>query len=97
MEAAQSRSATFDVESKVAIVTGGAQGIGLATVKLLLKNGAKVSPCDECLSFFFVSALVSCPDPPNAGHETISAPQYWERRLGYAHALLLTTCCVQGL
>ena len=51
MEAAQSRSAAFDVEGKVAIVTGGAQGIGLATVKLLLKNGAKVSLCDE--GFFY--------------------------------------------
>ena len=54
MEAAQSRSAAFDVEGKVAIVTGGAQGIGLATVKLLLKNGAKVSLCDEGFCFSLI-------------------------------------------
>lgn len=32
----------FDVKGKVAIVTGGASGIGLATVKELLQNNIKV-------------------------------------------------------
>ena len=31
------------VENKVAIITGGAQGIGLATAKLLVGHGTKVS------------------------------------------------------
>ena len=31
------------IQDKVAIVTGGAAGIGLFTVKALLKEGAKVS------------------------------------------------------
>lgn len=33
----------FEIRDKVALVTGGASGIGLAIVKALLKNGVRVS------------------------------------------------------
>jgi 15-hydroxyprostaglandin dehydrogenase (NAD) len=33
----------FDIKGKIALVTGGAAGIGLAYTKELLRNGAKVS------------------------------------------------------
>lgn len=33
----------FDIKGKVALVTGGASGIGLACVKELLRNGIRVN------------------------------------------------------
>ena len=35
----------FDYSNKVAVVTGGTSGIGLATVRILLESGAKVAFC----------------------------------------------------
>lgn len=43
----------FQVKDKVAIVTGGASGIGLEYVKVLLRNGARVRP-----TIFRVSYLI---------------------------------------
>lgn len=38
----------FDLKGKVAVVTGGANGIGAATVALLRKHGARVESLDIC-------------------------------------------------
>lgn len=42
-------SKVFDLSGKVAIVTGGARGIGLEVSRGLAEAGANV--CDICLSF----------------------------------------------
>ncbi len=36
---------SFQVEGKVAVVTGGSSGIGLAAVEILVAEGAKVAWC----------------------------------------------------
>lgn len=36
---------TFSIQGRVAVVTGGSSGIGLETVRLLLRNGARVAFC----------------------------------------------------
>ena len=43
-------SKEIDVQNKVALITGAAQGIGLAIAKPLLKNGARVSSVRAGLS-----------------------------------------------
>ena len=42
-------SPKIDVQNKVVLITGAAQGIGLAISKALLKNGARVSSAQSRL------------------------------------------------
>src|SRR4029077_4418702 len=39
------RMLSFGLEDRVAVVTGGSSGIGLATARLLLRGGARVAIC----------------------------------------------------
>lgn len=48
-------ASNFDIKGKIALVTGGANGIGLAYVKELLKNGLKVIHFWLYLNFLFCS------------------------------------------
>ena len=51
------------LEGRVAIVTGGAQGIGGATARRLAEDGASVLIVDlaeELGTFFFLSASLAC-------------------------------------
>ena len=54
---------TLNLVGRVAIVTGAAQGIGLATVRLLLEAGAKVH---------IAKNLKTCLSPPQVGLIDIS-------------------------
>lgn len=45
----------FDVHAKVALISGGASGLGLAYAKELLRNGAKVS--NTVTEYFFKSNI----------------------------------------
>lgn len=61
------------VNGKVALVTGGAQGIGRAFVQALLGKGAKVSPSKRVLPFSLPSASSRYPRTGDRGSPRGSA------------------------
>ena len=50
----------MDIEGAVAIVTGGARGIGRASAELLLSHGAKVGTLQNCIAkdCFFLTPML---------------------------------------
>ena len=53
----------IDLENKVVLITGAAQGIGLAATQALLKNGARVSTCIYGGTILVSQATLSQPHP----------------------------------
>lgn len=50
----------MDLEDKLALVTGGAQGLGRSFVEILLKNGAKVNIAYHFILFFNIDVSFFC-------------------------------------
>ena len=49
----------IDVQNKVVLITGAAGGIGLAIIKALLKNGARVSRAYHEIMMILCSPILS--------------------------------------
>lgn len=54
------RQTVMDLEDKLALVTGGAQGLGRSFVEILLKNGAKVNIAYHFILFFNIDVSFFC-------------------------------------
>ena len=77
----------YDLSGKIALVTGGAQGIGLAVATRMYKSGAHVVICDID-DVFAQTALVSMPDKSSFYNLDITKPDLIENTLKEVHQSL---------
>jgi dehydrogenase/reductase SDR family protein 4 len=70
----QMNSSPFDLNGKVALITGSSRGIGFASARLMVAHGAKVVICGRKADACETAAAEINADPGCAGGEAIAVP-----------------------